>query len=183
MRGNKSGGLSPSLSIVLAMNAFLVAGALAGCEPNPARPITSTGAHSIVTGDADPSDPFGSCVIGDSGNPNFPLVCSDGGVCSGADEGITCSGNGTSCTPDVFHVLCTPKCSVDADCPVPLTGTARLSCNTEFHYCQLDCSGGRDCPTGSTCQDGTRWLAKDIAGNSVGLPQMCMQTITIQIYP
>ncbi len=180
MRGNNSGGFSASLSILLAMNAFLIAGTLAGCEANPARPITSVGNHSIVTGDADLSDPFGSCVVGTTDSPFFPLVCSRAaGLCTGAGEGTSC--NATGCTPSVFHVMCEHECSVDADCPVPLTGTARPSCNTDFHFCRLDCSGDRDCPTGSTCQDGTKWLASDGAGNSLGLPQMCMQTITIQI--
>jgi hypothetical protein len=35
-----------------------------------------------------------------------------------------------------------------------------------------------DCPIGSTCQDG-KWMGVDAAGNPLGLPLICMQTITV----
>jgi hypothetical protein len=61
------------------------------------------------------------------------------------------------------------------------SGMARPSCNTESHFCRLACSGDSDCPTGFTCQDGTKCLPQGLGGASQGLPQMCMQTITIQM--
>jgi hypothetical protein len=179
MRRIKPTAFSIRLSILLPASALVVVGALAGCEPNPAKAITAR-AVSVSTGDADPSDPFGSCVIGNSGAAFFPLVCSHAGAaCTGGDEGSTC--NAGSCTAHVFHVMCDNPCVVDADCPVPLTGSARGSCHPDFHFCRLPCSGDSDCPTGSTCQDGTQWLARDSAGNSLGLCGMCMQTLTIQV--
>ena len=186
MRSDNPGKLSLLLSALLlstriAVSALFVAGTLAGCEPNPARAIAN-GNVSVAGGDADSSDPFGSCVIGPSDSAFFPLVCSHAGAaCTGGSEGSAC--NAAGCTPSVFHVMCDNPCYVDADCPVPLTGTSRGSCNPDFHFCRLPCAADGDCPTGSTCQDGTRWLASDGAGNSLGLPHMCMQTITIQILP
>ena len=183
MRRNDSGVFSVSLSILLAVNAFLVTGTLAGCDANPARPIVASGDPSVVTGDTDLSDPIWACVVGKSDIGFFPLVCSPASApCIGGSEGTSC--NATGCTPSVFHVMCGRACAVDADCPVPLTGTARPSCSTDFHYCRLPCSADSDCPTGFTCQDGTKWIAiTDSAGNTPGLPQMCMQTITVQVNP
>ena len=166
------------ISTVLPVSALLVAGALGGCQANPARAIAS-GNVSVAAGDADPSDPFGACVVGASPDSFFPLVCSHpGSACTGGSEGASCNASG--CTPDVFHVMCDNNCYVDADCPIPLTGTSRGSCHTDFHFCRLPCTADADCPTGSTCQDGTKWLSLDSAGNPAGLPHMCMQTITLQ---
>jgi len=152
-----------------------VVAALAGCTGRSALDdeVVSSNPSALQ---ANPADPFGACVPG--GDATFPLQCSHAKVaCTGAGVGPGCGPSG--CAAGVFHVMCNNPCQVDADCPVPLTGTARASCHPQAHFCRLVCAADADCPDGFTCQDGTMWLARDPAGSSLGLPHMCMQTITI----
>jgi hypothetical protein len=163
----------PLLSLValVALGAFAAA---AGCDSSRAQAITATGAQ-VDNGGVDFSDPFGGCTLG---GDHFPLECSQRGApCTGGSEGTLCGPGG--CSPETFHVMCDHTCQVDADCPIPATGDSRPVCQTEFHFCQLPCGGTTTCPVGYTCQASEPWLPHDGAGNPLGLPMLCMQTITI----
>jgi hypothetical protein len=129
-------------------------------------------------GSPDPNDPFGSCIVGTSAPPEWPFICTNGhSLCIGGTDGSHCDGG--SCEPLVYHVICENRCDADSECPIPSTGTSRPSCQPESHVCQLPCSRDADCPIGSTCQDGRPWMPLDSAGNPLGLPHMCMLTLSV----
>jgi hypothetical protein len=155
---------------------------LEACESSPAlhsdapsvEPVEVTrgnpGKKPVVDQPA-ATDPFGACVPSDE---LFPYTCSNGiAPCTGQGVWSPCGPEGCG----VFHVVCDNTCQVDADCPVPLTGTSRPSCEATYHFCRLPCETDADCPSGHTCQDGTLWLARGADGESLGLRRMCMQTL------
>jgi hypothetical protein len=164
----------PPLAAVLTALAFV-----AGCGGKTA---TGVGDSNVVSGNgrsegggvSDPDDPFGACVLTSASGGRWPLVCSNGRPCTGNSQGA-CSPQGCE---QVAHVTCDNDCNVDSDCPIPSTGSSRPQCRSDYHFCRLPCSVDTDCPSGSTCQDGTQWLARDSNGESLGLPHMCMQTMS-----
>lgn len=159
--------------------ALAVLGLMVGCDTGRGSLVSSSGAQ-VDHGQVDLGDPFGACQItrSEPANAIFPLACSQRNApCTGGSEGAVCGPQG--CPPQVFHVMCDHTCQVDADCPVPSTGASRPVCQPDFHFCQLPCDDATACPAGYTCQASEPWLPHDGAGKPLGLPFLCMQTITV----
>jgi hypothetical protein len=126
-------------------------------------------------GAADPTDPFGACVLGPTGSSMWPFVCSTGTAsCTGWGSGMTCSEG--ICNIGPFHAVCDPPCDTTSDCPRPRTGTVEPVCQTRNHFCQLPCDESSVCPDGFTCQDPTGWGLSDSVGK-IPAPFMCMQVL------
>jgi hypothetical protein len=171
-----------SRSSFIWIGALVAVAALGACVQTKGSALVSAepSAESELDGSsADLSDPFGGCVPR-TGGETSPLVCSQGRTpCAGGSEGASCDPPGHCPSLETFHVMCEHICYVDADCPVPRTGTSRPVCQTDFHFCQLPCDDATTCPVGYTCQNTQLWFGTYSSGKPVALPQLCMQTIPL----
>jgi hypothetical protein len=139
------------------------------CDVNDPDPPCSDPAHVCVPifipGQALPSqEHIGICALPEANPCNTPGLCPPPDIDDGAypwcstDNEYACPRGifgfgGFDCTQGCF---CIENCAVDADCPVPATGTAVPVCSdqgpgTENDRCVLPCAGGEICPDGMTC--------------------------------
>jgi hypothetical protein len=132
---------------------------------------------------ADPDDPYTCTAREDPALPDwFPSIectASDGG-CTGWGGGGYCDESGCEVGP--FNTYCDLPCQSDADCPLPLTGTARPICHPGVHACQLPCGDDVACPVGMACMDTSPWGLSDSNG-PIPAPFMCMQSLDIEVVP
>jgi hypothetical protein len=92
------------------------------------------------------------CMNAGNGQPptgNLYSHCLLPAECIGQDACATVSMQGEM---DPYDGYCTNFCANNAECAANLGGTAVPMCNTEaMPYCELECSGGKTCPTGMMC--------------------------------
>ncbi|MCA9708535.1 MAG: hypothetical protein KDK70_21985 [Myxococcales bacterium] len=131
----------------------------------------------FIPGQALPSqEHVGMCALPEAHPCNTPGLCPPPGIddtypwCSTDNEyacprGIFGFGNGVECEQGCSCIF---NCAVDADCPVPPTGTAVPQCfdqgpGTENDRCVLPCGSGELCPDGMACApewgDVCMWLS------------------------
>ena len=132
--------------------------AMTACGQIAAEPIDSAEQNAIV-GVADPTDPY-TCEMKDgydpdADEPQLSMQCTaTGGACFSNAE--------SRATADGWHAwaygACEHSCDVDADCPMPTSGTSSPICfrwqDTPAGFpgsCVLPCGGGQACPNGFYC--------------------------------
>jgi len=144
--------------------------AVTACGQLEAEPIDSAEQNALV-GVADPTDPYtcqmkdGYDAIAEEFTPAMECTTT-GGECflSGPTPctgDMPCGGGYSNADGGWYssqYAVCSHACDVDADCPMPSSGTTTPTC---FRWkdtpagspgsCVLPCGGGQACPNGFYC--------------------------------
>ncbi|MEZ4338094.1 MAG: hypothetical protein R3B82_15855 [Sandaracinaceae bacterium] len=133
----------------------------AGPAPDAATPAIdaglSDGGPAIDAGLSDGGPAIDAASPGDAGMPpDGGLDASMGDAGPGSYPYCACGSDRDTCLASGCGVALSP-CTTVADCPVPATGDAVVSCTPWFagSVCVLGCPSGTTCPDGMACFGGS----------------------------